>query len=351
MSDHADLVQRWVVMTTIHPPNDALDAVLDHMGEEWSIVVVGDDKTPDDWAQAPVHYLSMARQQELFGEFAARAPANHYCRKNFGYLYAIMHGARCIFETDDDTYPYADFWGRISPRVTGRRAGGATWLNVYAHFSEDLIWPRGLPLDAIHDAGRVYDEAATSECAIQQYLVDSDPDVDAIYRLLFPGRALKFDSHATPVILEEGAWVPFNSQNTLFFRDAFSLLYLPHYVSFRMTDIWRAFVAQAALWNHGGHLAFHTASARQLRNAHDLMQDFAQEVPGYLHNRAIAAHLDTQRHTLGVDMGMAETARRLWHLLLEKGYLQAEEAPLIDMWYRRLESAMQTAGTSFNSGS
>jgi hypothetical protein len=54
-----------------------------------------------------------------------------------------------------------------------------------------------------------------------------------------------------------GVWVRFNSQNTVFFLDAFPLLYLPGHVSFRMTDIWRSFVAQAAVSHHDGAIAFH----------------------------------------------------------------------------------------------
>ena len=64
----------------------------------------------------------------------------------------------------------------------------------------------------------------------------ADPDVDAVYRLTRK-TPLFFDRAAEPVVLASDTWTPFNSQNTLFYREAFPLLYLPCHVSFRMTDI------------------------------------------------------------------------------------------------------------------
>ena len=74
-------------------------------------------------------------------------------------------------------------------------------------------------------------------------LANKDPDVDAIFRLLFKGE-YSFDEKK-PIILNEDAWTPLNSQNTVFYKKCFPLLYLPCHVSFRMTDIWRSFFIMA----------------------------------------------------------------------------------------------------------
>src|SRR5579872_5535151 len=138
-------------------------------------------------------------------------------------------------------------------------------VNIYRHFTNDIgIWPRGLPLDALQETGSIGPLLAPRTCPIQQYLADNDPDVDAIYRLTRQ-TPLYFDREAEPVVLASETWTPFNSQNTLFYRDAFPLLYLPCHVSFRMTDIWRSFVALAALHRHGLGLAFHPPTVEQLR--------------------------------------------------------------------------------------
>ena len=48
-----------------------------------------------------------------------------------------------------------------------------------------------------------------------------------------------------------------------------------------MTDIWRSFVAQRILQENDWAVLFHAPTVSQERNEHDLMRDFADEVPGY----------------------------------------------------------------------
>ena len=91
--------------------------------------------------------------------------------------------------------------------------------------------------------------AQTVACPIQQGLADGNPDVDAIFRLVLP-LPMNF-GRKPPIALCRGAWCPFNSQNTSWWPAAYPLLYLPAYCSFRMTDIWRSFVAQRICWENG----------------------------------------------------------------------------------------------------
>jgi hypothetical protein len=75
----------------------------------------------------------------------------------------------------------------------------------------------------------------------------------------FTGWFFRFQSHFLPnrrVALGAGAWSPFNSQNTAWYPKAYPLLYLPSYCSFRMTDIWRSFVAQRIAWENGWAVLF-----------------------------------------------------------------------------------------------
>lgn len=323
---------RWLVLTTVHAPGAAVEELLVRRGDAWGVVVVGDTRTPAAWAERPVEFLSLARQGELFGDLAAAAPAGHYARKNFGYLHARRLGAAVILDVDDDGFPLAGFPPAPSATTGGRLVGGGDWVNVYRWFTDRLIWPRGLPLDAIHRRGDVVAPAITRHCPVQQFLVDDDPDVDAIYRLVFPATDVAFDPGARPVLLEPGTWCPFNSQNTLWFAEAFPLLYLPFHCSSRVSDIWRGLVAQRALWLAGHALAFHTATLRQARNPHDLMRDFADETALYLQNRAVVACLDRAADRLG-GAALAAAGRALWLALVDAGLLPAAEAPLIERWF------------------
>lgn len=325
----------WIVITSINEPTVAISKISELCARGWSAVVVGDTKTPQDWQADNIHFLSVARQRELYGTLAELIPFRHYCRKNLGYLFAVEHGADLILDTDDDNIPLDNFGVGLKLEVNGKLLGGADWVNVYRHFTSENIWPRGLPLNRIHENGAVVRENYEAACVVQQFLADRDPDIDAIHRLVF-GADFFFERNA-PIILDKDAWCPFNSQNTVFFPPAFPLLYLPCHVSFRMTDIWRSFIALAVLERAGGALAFLAPTVEQLRNEHDLMNDFELEVVGYRFNDAIRTVL---RQTLAdrsltwesVPQAMLDCMAAL----VKAGHMPAAELAIASAWLERL---------------
>ncbi len=327
--------ERWIVLTTIQAPTPALAAIVERCHEEWGIVVVGDIGTPENWSYPAVEFLSVQRQKAMFGTFAETIPYRHYCRKNLGYLYAIKNGAKVIIDIDDDNIPYESFGRSLHRTVEGRLLSGAEWVNVYRHFIDKTrIWPRGLPLDEIETRGILSEQLRSFHSPVQQFLADRDPDVDAIFRLTTTGEFF-FRKDVSPVVLERECWSPFNSQNTVFFADAFPLLYLPCHTSFRMTDIWRSFVAQAALWQHDSRISFHAPTVEQKRNQHDLRDDLAQELIGYISNRKIARTLSATRPSIPTDDSLEETALTLWRSLELIGIVPPEENAVLREWFAR----------------
>ena len=95
---------------------------------------------------------------------------------------------------------------------------------------------------------------------------------------------------ATEVWLGPETWCPFNSQSTWWFPVAYPLMYLPSRVSFRMTDIWRGFVAQRCLWELGKGIVFHAAEVVQRRNPHALLRDFADIQLRLISSRFLRVH-------------------------------------------------------------
>jgi len=69
--------------------------------------------------------------------------------------------------------------------------------------------------------------------------------------------------------------------NFRFHYKAFWALYLPHSVSFRLTDIWRSYWAQRLMWLLNSTLSFHGPNAYQLRNSHSYLEDYKQETNMY----------------------------------------------------------------------
>jgi len=124
---------------------------------------------------------------------------------------------------------------------------------------------------------------------------------------------------------------PFNSQNTTWWPEASPLLYLPAYCSFRMTDIWRSLVAQRIAWENGWPILFHEPTVWQERNAHALMRDFEDEVPGYLHNRRIGDSLAALPLRSGVS-AIPDNLRACYETLTALGFIGQEELSLIDAW-------------------
>ena len=206
-------------------------------------------------------------------------------------------------------------------------------------FSEELIWPRGFPLNLVRDEATYRQDPAAPlvavESPIQQGLVDRSPDVDAVWRLILD-REFTF-ARRPSVWLPPGTWCPFNSQSTWWWPPAYPLMYLPSYCSFRMTDIWRSFVAQRCLWEMGYGLVFHAAEVVQDRNAHNLMRDFHDEVPGYEGNERLVKTLAQTRLETGAD-AVGDNLRRCYQALVAEQFFPRDELARVDAWLQDLKS-------------
>lgn len=323
-----------VIVTTINSPNTAIRALSDGAAAAgWAFVVAGDTKTPADFKLSHGTYLSIDQQIEAFPGLCANLPTRHYARKNVAYLHAIQDGATAIIETDDDNIPNSPFWELHAAGTVDQVASTEPWFNAYSLFSTEPIWPRGLPLEYVRqsNAHRTLDRKH-SQALLVQGLADDNPDVDAVYRLICK-LPIVFDRRK-PVMLSPGTWCPFNSQNTLFRKPLFPLLYLPSLCSFRMTDIWRSFIAQRCLWELGEGLIFTSASVYQERNEHSLLRDFEQEIPGYLQNEKIRRVLEP----LALDKAdMIRNLNVCYEALIAEGILPAEERVILAGWTKTLE--------------
>lgn len=261
------------VITTINYPTEAVKK----LSRITDLIVIADKKTPEDWYCQRVQFIGSEVQTRY-------SPDNHYARKNLGYLAAIAGGAEVIYDTDDDNIPN-DNWKERTVELEARESVGDGWYNIYDTFSENFIWPRGFSLKHTKDFPSV-GVIKPHKSSIQQGISDGEPDVDAIWRLVYNHNNIF--PHNKSMYLKPGAWCPFNSQSTWWFPKAFPLMYLPVTATFRMTDIWRSFVAQRCLWELGEGVTFHSpAEVYQDRNQHDLLKDFEDEIPGYLLNDKI----------------------------------------------------------------
>jgi hypothetical protein len=326
-----------LVITSISPPNAALrDLARGCLEHGLDFILIGDEASPRDFQLEGCRFYSLEEQRKLDLRFARECPARHYARKNIGYLVAMRDGADLLIETDDDNFPRQEFWGERMRRQSVRVVSDAGWVNVYRYFTDANIWPRGLPLDRIQTAIPSFESLEQEEidCPIQQGLADENPDVDAIYRLALPlPQSFRKDRR---VALAANSWSPFNSQNTTWWRDAFPILYLPTYCSFRMTDIWRSFVAQRIAWANGWGVLFHEPTVWQERNEHNLMRDFKDEVPGYLNNGPIGEALAKLSLQPGLDK-LNDNLRLCYEEMVRMKVVGEKELDLIEAWIEDVE--------------
>lgn len=324
------------VITTIQGPTECMNNFASAWpGEDGSLLIVGDSKGPFEYDLQKTTLLDIETQRHSKWNLTRILPEKHYARKNLGYLHAIDSGATTIYETDDDNQPKGNWTVRdLSCESISIDAKG--WYNVYGDFSKEKIWPRGLPLNEVltdHAVSR--GDRLQKNCPIQQGLADGSPDVDAVWRLILD-KNIQFD-RGDSVRLKKGTWCPFNSQSTWWWKEAYALMYLPSYCPFRMTDIWRSFVAQRCLWELGYDLVFHEAEVHQERNPHDPMLDFKDEVPGYLRNEEIRQCLEAVELEAGQGYATSNL-RKCYDALVKIELIPQKEMELIDAWIADLGS-------------
>lgn len=302
-------------------------------GGESGCATVQGSKIGDRW---PVDFLSLEDQLAMPFQLARLLPVGHYARKNLAYLVAIQQGATCIYETDDDNAPNENWKVRNEEIKECRLVPSSEnrWVNVYRYFSAENVWPRGLPLDEIREPlpeASIFNTA--KRAPIQQGLVNGSADVDAIWRLVMD-REFFFESAAS-VYLEPENWCPFNTQTTWWWPVAYPLLYIPSYCSFRMCDIWKSFVAQRCLWELDLGIVFHAPEVYQDRNAHDLMRDFRDEIPGYDKNRKICEILAGVKLKKG-ESAVSENLLSCYEALVGKEIFPSKELDLVKAWTEAL---------------
>ena len=272
---------KCIVTTTIFPPSEAVRkfAALD----DWSLIVVGDKKTPhEEYRRLPgVVYMDPDQQESQYKDLSDLIGWNCIQRRNLGYVEAMRRGATVIATVDDDNIPYPG-WGTEllldTPQTVkcySPPTGIVAWdpLSATEH---KQFWHRGFPLDLVREKNNLTVAPATITPSIQADFWNGDPDVDAIERLVFAPDCT-FSDESFPFC--GTAMSPFNSQNTFFNRTSLKDFFLFPHVG-RMDDIWGSFYAQAK----GHRVVYNKATVRQERNAHNYLVDFSKEVDGYLRN-------------------------------------------------------------------
>ncbi len=317
-------MKKFIVITSIFEPTEAVKKFAKI--NDSTLIVIGDKKSPKHYHAD--NTLFFAVDKEFGYAIEEYLPYNHYSRKMLGYLYAMQNKADIIIDTDDDNIPlenwkFPEFSGNFDYVPTE-----SNFVNIYKYFSNQKIWPRGLPLNLINEQLPLLNNNKTFKIGFWQGLADADPDVDAIYRLL-DNTPCFFDKNKAPIVLDNYTYCPFNTQNTACIKDMFPLLYLPSTVTFRFTDILKSLVAQPIMNLYNFHLGFTTATVFQERNEHDYMKDFQSEIPCYLYSGKV---IEIVNEVIKAENNIYDNLYSSYLALLKEDIVKSDEMRILESW-------------------
>jgi hypothetical protein len=227
-------------------------------------------------------YLGANREAKSIYEKSC--PHNSYSRKNIAFIEAAKKH-EFIFETDDDNLildfsVFEDPGKNFYIKKVNVYANGQNIFSEIYNLKSQAIWARGYPLPRLNEIfpGPTNE---TIKPTVVQFLVDGNPDVDAIIRMVSGADIdIKASQEVLPIAIKE-QFHPFNSQATLWRASDLHLMYLPSTCSFRMTDIYRGYIAEKIIFSRQEGVLFEKAIVRQERNQHDITSDFYAELDGY----------------------------------------------------------------------
>ena len=321
---------KCVIITTINKPTEA---IMKHINNpDYDVIIVGDTKTPTDYYDLPCIYLDAEHQKKLFPELSELLPYNHYCRKNLGYLYAIKKGYSIIYETDDDNIPYNKFDNILhSTSYELISDVSSRWINIFKYFTNNAhIWPRGFPLNILKNDPSFLLTHTDKTPSIINGLVENDPDVDALFRLICKHeKTITWDTNKK-VMIDNNNLCVFNTQNTFWLNSLiFTCMFIPTTVSFRYCDILRGIIANIILKRTNNYMIYSSPNVVQIRNEHNLMSDFKSEYEMYIHNETILNYIEDNLDNI---TSIKDIMTTIYNNLLEHNIISKKDVDILHVW-------------------
>jgi hypothetical protein len=333
------------VITTIQSPTQQVLKLASQMDSVTEVLyLIGDKKTPNISSSPGLEFYSSDDQLDLNSELAGILPWNNYGRKMVGYALAIDNQCSWIRETDDDNYPLESFFTPPSTKLEVRQIKSnidqSAWINCYAFFTDQYVWPRGYPIELLSSDKKrslsqpiEFEQKSVTGALIQQGLANGEPDLDAIFRMLISDDIRMTFDEELPLLLPKDRYCPFNSQATLWHSTTFPLMYLPLTCTFRMTDIWRSFITQRILRETNFSIVFTAPTVYQERNPHNFHKDFVDEIPGYARNNDFVMDLNKISISGGPDNFLSDLYL-IYSTLVELKYFEPIELSYLSVWLK-----------------
>lgn len=270
-------MKKFIVTTTIYKPSKAIK-LFDKI-KDWTLIVVGDKKTPTNFKLNNGIYLKPSDQVKLDRKLSNLIGWNCIQRRNFGFILAKKLGADIVATVDDDNIPYKN-WGMSvnidnKIKVNDYRVKDPVFDSLSVT-NYPKLWHRGFPIQLLATRKILSKKTTLRKFDIQANFWNGDPDIDAICRMEHKP-VCKFNKNYFP--FSSNKITPFNSQNTILSIEAVSKYMMFPHVG-RMDDIYASYYLQAL----GFKVFFDQPTVYQKRNNHNLTKDFNGEIIGYQNN-------------------------------------------------------------------
>ena len=379
---------QWAVVSTIHAPNESIFRVSNLRG--WCLIIVGDTNTPNN-AHADlaaekdnVFFLSALDQEKFLS--SGTSLSGSFARKNIGYLYALSHGAKVLFDFDDDNVLTPPEGGTVAsiappflfsedsgfdtrtmllkfideddakenenetieqPTTPASKYQGPLAFNPYIYMgaSQDYTWPRGFPIDKLpnnfhewytYKQNTVVGDIKLSSIGVIQSLCVGDPDHDTVYRSTRHAAEFTFDNSikALPLLVPLHKYSPYNAQATTHLYHAFWGLYLPITVQDPVADIWRSYINQRVMKDIGLHVMYTPPIVSRIHIPHNHLSEYVAETDLHTKTTKLLEFLDawsSEAETL------VERIMELWIALHKSNYIGLDDVEGISKWLNALD--------------
>jgi len=265
---------KWIIMNAFNPPNPSIFNLLEILNK-WKILVISNNKNIDEkWESVnssdKIIYLSLTNQINLGYRILKFLNFNSsFARKNIGYLYAIQHGAKEIFEVDENII-ISDIedlnLNYKENKICYGIRNDSSMINPYSHFKKNNInlWPRGFRLSDLgkENKNKFYilnPDNLLLKPLIYQGIIGAFPDVDSIFlqtKILNKLQKINF-IYNYPLVYLPGNYIPINSKNTKYLYEIFPFLLLPTTINEGISDIWRGYIMQYFAWRFDGCVIYY----------------------------------------------------------------------------------------------
>jgi len=323
--------------------------------QKWCCVIVGKNQSTNHGVQIEgCLYLGPKEQRSLPYEYSQLVPPNNlYGMKNIGYLFAIHHGAKVIFDGDEynifirPNIPLLLESASKTLKIQMAQTRG-TFLNPYLAFGPNIYaQPRGFPLPKetstnmsnecsipINLEQSSTQDASGFSIGIIQILADS-PDQNGLERVS-QRRRVRFTNPCKydMMVLPPGVASPYNNQATLHMYASFFGLHLPITINEYLADIWRGYFTQGLLWKLGITVAIQKPFTVRKQKFVEKMDSLSE----YNANQKILSAVDFITKWTPSSTSLPELMQELAIEFYEREYWEEADVLLLKAWINDLQS-------------